>query len=99
MRLSASPTTVAKLSELIFAIDVREALSTIRAPTLVTHLDPPRLEGDERADTDNVFSRRVNASRYVAEQIPGARFVELTPGDPALWAVDQRESLHSCESS
>ena len=93
LRLCVSPTTLAKLSELTFAIDVREALSTIRAPTLVTHLDPPRLEGDDLADTDNLFSRPVNASRYVAEQIPGARFVELAPGDPPIWAVDQSGPL------
>ena len=35
----------------------------------------------------------VEASRYVAERIPGARFVCLTPGDPPLWAVDQSEPL------
>ena len=41
MRLCASPTTFSKMSEMAFAIDVREALSTIRAPTLVIHIDPP----------------------------------------------------------
>ena len=36
---------------------------------------------------------RIEASRYVAERIPGARFVEVPPGDPVVWAVDQSEFL------
>ena len=91
LSLSASPTTRVKVAELGLSIDVREALPTIRAPTLVIHHEPPRRADDE--GTVDVFSRPVEASRYVAERIPGARFVELTPGDPPLWAVDQREHL------
>ena len=41
-RLSASPTTFAKLLSLSLEIDVREALPIIRVPTLVTHFDPSR---------------------------------------------------------
>ena len=40
-----------------------------------------------------LFPIRVEASRYVAERIPGARFVELPPGDPVVWALDQSEFL------
>jgi class 3 adenylate cyclase len=40
-----------------------------------------------------LFAIRVDASRYVAERIPGARFVELPRGDPVVWAVDQSEFL------
>ena len=87
MRLCASPTTFTRVSELSLAIDVREALPTIRAPTLVMHVDPP---GRPPAD---FLSHAVDASRYVAERIAHARFVELTPGDPPLWAVDQSEVL------
>jgi class 3 adenylate cyclase len=79
------------MGEMSLAIDVREALSSIRAPTLVVHLDPPRPADDE--DADDVFSRPVEASRYVAERISGARFVELPPGDPPVWAADQRQPL------
>ncbi len=87
MRLCASPTTFTKASEMLLALDVREALQTIRAPTLVTHIDPPgRTPGD-------LLARPVEASRYVAERIAHARFVELTPGDPPIWAVDQSETL------
>lgn len=91
VRLSASPTTSVKVAEMGLAIDVREGLTTIRAPTLVIHRDVPRPADD--ADADDVFTRPDEASRYVAERIPGARFVELTPGDPPLWANDQSEPL------
>ena len=48
VRLSASPTTFARLLEMNLAIDVREALSTIRVPTLVIHHERPRPEDGER---------------------------------------------------
>src|SRR5262249_25096601 len=41
-RLCASPTTFANLVELSLAIDVREALPSIHAPTLVSHVTPSR---------------------------------------------------------
>jgi class 3 adenylate cyclase/pimeloyl-ACP methyl ester carboxylesterase len=91
-RLCASPTTFANLFEMNLGIDVREALPTIRAPTLVTHRDPPQLADEDRAQGP-LLVPRVEASRYVAERIPGARFVELTPGDTPIWAVDQSEPL------
>jgi class 3 adenylate cyclase len=92
VRLSASPTTFANLRELTLAIDVREALSTIRAPTLVLHHERPQRDR-EYADIEGLAPLRVDASRHVAERIPGARFVEVPPGDPVVWAVDQREFL------
>jgi pimeloyl-ACP methyl ester carboxylesterase len=92
-RLSASPTTFANLLGLNLAIDVRAALSTIRAPTLVTHVEGPERAGDHPSAAEELSSRRVEASRYVAERVPGARFVELAPGDPIVWAVDQSEAL------
>jgi class 3 adenylate cyclase len=88
LRLCASPTTFTKVSELQLAIDVRGALPTIRAPTLVTHIDQPGPPG-----SDDILARPVEASRYVAERIAHARLVELTPGDPYLWAVDQSQFL------
>jgi class 3 adenylate cyclase len=59
-------------------IDVRAALSAITAPTLVLHRS-----GDMAAPIDG--------GRYLAEHIPGARFVEL-PGDehyPFVGDVDR----------
>jgi class 3 adenylate cyclase/alpha-beta hydrolase superfamily lysophospholipase len=93
MRLSASPTTFANMLDLNLALDVREALSTIRAPTLVVHHEPPHDKRDDPSYDEAYLERPVEASRYVAERIPGARFVEWTPGDPTVWSVDQGEAL------
>jgi class 3 adenylate cyclase len=93
VRLSASPTTFANMLDLNLAIDVREALSTVRAPTLVIHHEPPHEKGDDHSYGEDLLERPVEASRYVAERISGARFVELTPGDPTVWSVDQSEAL------
>ena len=92
-RLSASPTTFARLLEMNLAIDVREALSTIRVPTLVIHHESPQPRDGEQVGGDDLFRQRIEASRYVAERIPGARFVEVPPGDRVVWAVDQSEFL------
>ena len=51
-------------SSLNLAIDVREALSTIRVPTLVIHHERPQLGDGERADIDD--ARRHRASRRAA---------------------------------
>jgi class 3 adenylate cyclase len=93
-RLCASPTTFANLHEMNLGIDVREALPTIRAPTLVTHCAPPP-PPDSGGDQGPLLRPRVEASRYVAEKIPGARFVELPPGDLPIWAraAEQTEPL------
>jgi pimeloyl-ACP methyl ester carboxylesterase len=64
-------------------VDVRHVLPAIRAPTLVLHRS-----GD--GDT------RVEEGRYVAERIPGARFVEL-PGDDHFVAIDPDQILDEVE--
>jgi class 3 adenylate cyclase/pimeloyl-ACP methyl ester carboxylesterase len=65
-RLSASPRTVALMWPLVGEVDVRAVLPAIRVPTLVVHhIDDP-IVGPARG-------------RYVAENIPGAKYVEL-PG-------------------
>jgi pimeloyl-ACP methyl ester carboxylesterase len=66
-RLSASPGTAIKLMRMNGEIDVRAVLPSIQAPTLVLH----------RPDDGLVDVRH---SRYLAEHIPGARYVEL-PGE------------------
>ncbi len=93
-RLSASPTTFANLLELNLAIDVTGGTLDDPRPDA---RDPPRApsargRGAGRYSTCSSRSR-VEASRYVAERIPGARFVEVPPGDPVVWAVDQSEFL------
>lgn len=66
LRMSASPATVIALNNMNFEIDIRHVLPAIRVPTLLLHA-----VGDR--------SIPVSASRYMAQQIPGAKYVEL-PG-------------------
>lgn len=65
-RLSASPGAAVAIEQLIYQIDVRHLLSTIRVPTLVVY---------RTAD----FVHAVG-SRYMGEHIQGAKVVEL-PGN------------------
>jgi class 3 adenylate cyclase len=69
-RLAASPGTAAKLTLMNAEVDVRAVLPSIQVPTLVLHR-----EHDRTID--------IRHSQYLAEHIPGARFVVL-PGDEAL---------------
>ena len=74
-RRSASPGAAVALLRMNTQIDVREVLPSIQAPTLVLH---------RRDDLD----ASVDEGRWLAEQIPGATFVEL-PGDAhTLWGGD-----------
>jgi class 3 adenylate cyclase len=65
-RLAASPGTVALMMPLVNEMDVRAVLPTIRVPTLVV----------QHADDPIVMPAR---GKYVADHIPGAKYVEL-PG-------------------
>jgi class 3 adenylate cyclase len=78
-RLAASPGTAARLMRWNGEIDVRAVLPTIQAPTLVLHRT-----GDKFID--------VRHSRYLAEHIPGARYLEL-PGSDALSFGPESERL------
>ena len=65
-RLAASPGTVALMMPLLTEMDVRAVLPTIRVPTLVLqHTDDPFIPPA--------------MGKYVADHIPGAKYVEL-PG-------------------
>jgi class 3 adenylate cyclase len=63
-RLAASPGEALIINKAMVDVDVRHALPRIRVPTLVMHR-PEELVWD------------VRHSRYLAENIPGARYVEL----------------------
>lgn len=65
-RLVASPSAYEELGRIFTDLDIRDVLPAIHVPTLVIH----------RKDDAIVLSRQ---ARYVADQIEGARFVEL-PG-------------------
>lgn len=74
-RAGASPSAAAALGRANWEIDIRPLLSAIRAPTLVLSR-----RGDPIGPPD--------AARYMAEQIPGGRFVELEGDDHILWLGD-----------
>jgi class 3 adenylate cyclase len=69
-RLSASPGAAAALLQMTTEMDIRDILPNIQVPTLVIH----------RTDHPLIL---VESARYLADHIPGARFVEL-PGADAL---------------
>ncbi len=75
MRRSASPGAAVALLRMNSEIDVREVLPHVQAPTLVLHR-----VGDLDAN--------VAEGRWIAERIPGARFVELEGDSHLLWAGD-----------
>ena len=79
LRLSAGPTTVINLLRMYSQIDVSTILPTIHIPTLVLH---------RTAD----LAIEVEQGRYLAEHIPGAKFVEL-PGEDHLWWVGDTEAI------
>jgi class 3 adenylate cyclase len=68
LRASMSPPEAAAHIRSLPSIDVRYVLPTISSPTLLLHRT-----GDRAVD--------IGASRYMAERIPGARFVELEGDD------------------
>ncbi len=78
-RLAASPATIKRIFDLIGEFDVREVLPSIRVPTLVMH----------RRDDSFI---KVEHSRYIAERIPGARYVELE-GPDNMFAVGDSEAI------
>ena len=65
-RLAASPGTVALMLALLVGMDVRAVFPTVRVPTLVLH------------HTDDVVIPPAQG-KYLADHIPGAKYVEL-PG-------------------
>jgi class 3 adenylate cyclase len=74
-RLGASPAAVVALTRMNAEIDVRHVLPAIRVPTLVLH----------RRDDTRV---NVEAGRFTAAHIPGARYVEMPGPDHAIWVGD-----------
>jgi pimeloyl-ACP methyl ester carboxylesterase len=83
-RRSASPGAAAALLRMNTEIDVRAVLPTIRVPTLVLHRS-----GDRDAS--------VEEGRWIASQIPGARFVELPGEDHLPWVGDVDTLLDEIE--
>ncbi len=76
LRMGASPGAAVALTNMNAQIDVRPILSGIQVPTLVVHRT-----GDQ--------CLRVEEGRYLAERIPGAKFVELSGADHLPFVGDQ----------
>jgi class 3 adenylate cyclase len=86
-RLAASPGTIQRIFEVIGKTDIRDVLPSIRVPTLVMHRKGDQFIG-------------IGHSRYLAERIPGARFLELegadnlfSIGDTDAWLGEVEEFL------
>lgn len=79
LRMGASPGAAVALTQMNAEIDVRNVLRSIRVPSLVIH----------RTDDQCL---KVEEGRFVAERIPGAKFVEL-PGNDHLPFVGNQDAI------
>ena len=84
LRLAASPGAALALGKMNTYVDIRHVLPSIRVPTLVLH---------RTGDRDAL----VEEGRYIAEHIPGAKFVELPGIDHLQWVGDQDAILDEVE--
>jgi class 3 adenylate cyclase len=83
-RYATSPGMIYRLMHVSMALDVREILPLIKVPTLII----------QRKEQPFV---RVEHGRYLAEQIAGARYVELAGGDLMPWMGDDEVILDEIE--
>jgi pimeloyl-ACP methyl ester carboxylesterase len=84
LRQGTSPAGAIALIELYRDMDVRGILSSIDVPALVLH-----------REDDGVV--RLDQGRFLAAQIPDARFVALEGGDHLVWTGDQESLLEEVE--
>jgi pimeloyl-ACP methyl ester carboxylesterase len=84
LRMGASPGDGVALYRMNVEIDVRAVLPAIKVPTLVMHR-----KGDRLID--------INNGRYLAEHIPGAKYVELEGADHLPWFGDAEAPLAEIE--
>lgn len=83
-RLGASPSAVVALMRMNSEIDVRPILPSIRVPTFIIHR-----QGDVRVN--------VEAGRFMARQIPNAKYLELPGRDHLLWTGETERVLDEVE--
>jgi len=83
-RLGASPSAVVALMRMNSEIDIRPILPSIRVPTFIVHR-----QGDVRVN--------VEAGRFMARQIPNAKYLELPGSDHALWTGETERILDAVE--
>jgi class 3 adenylate cyclase len=84
MRYAASPSAALAMWKLGAEVDVRDILPTIRVPTLVMHKEHDRWIKQEEA-------------RYLAANIPNARFVLLPGTDHLIWGDGQDRLVEEVE--
>lgn len=84
LRMGASPGAAVALTQMNAEIDVRNVLPSIRVPSLVIH----------RTDDQCL---KVEEGRFVAERIPGAKFVEFHGNDHLPFVGDQDAILDEME--
>ena len=80
----ASPGAAVALTQMNAEIDVRNVLPSIRVPSLVIH----------RSDDQCL---KVEEGRFVADRIPGAKFVEFPGNDHLPFVGDQDAILDEME--
>ena len=79
-RQSASPAIAGATLRMLFEGDLRHVLPAVRVPTLViAHTDSARIP--------------TAASKYMADHIEGARYVELAGNENLIWAGNQSAML------
>lgn len=83
-RLSSSPGAALVLARMNTQVDIRQILPSIRVPTLIMH---------RTGDLDIA----VGGARWMAAQIPGAKYVELPGADHIPWVGDQDSILDEAE--
>ena len=80
LRNSASPKSAIAIWDWNAELDVRAVLPSVHVPTLVLHRNGDRWQS-------------VEEGRYLAEHIPGSKYVELPGDDHLIWAGDQNRLL------
>lgn len=83
-RSSISPGMMASVAAMFYDTDVRDVLASIRVPTLVMHRRGDRLVN-------------VRSGRYLADHIPGAKYVEIPGIDHVPWFERPEEIVGEIE--
>jgi class 3 adenylate cyclase len=84
-RMAAGPGMATAIQRMLFSVDVRPALASLRVPTLILHRRDNALTG-------------VRFGRYLHDQIPGSRLVELPGQDHPFFLGNTEELLGEVET-
>jgi len=84
LRSAASPRAALALAKMNTETDISDILKTINTPTLILH----------RTDDIDV---NIEEAKYIANQIPHSKFVELKGNDHCFWVGDSKAVLVEIE--